>query len=149
MMRALKPKMIQRSMKTDSLEKAISALMGTCSRIAITGAPLTGKTTLAKSVTESKSIPVIHGDDYIELGWSESSKAIADAVNAIDGAVIVEGVQVARAIRKGMCIDALLYLSEPFEPLNKGQVSMAKGVETVLFDCQDKGLLDSVEVVSL
>jgi len=132
-----------------NLEEAISRLMQDNSRIAITGAPLTGKTTLAKSVSESKSIPVIHGDDYNELGWSESSKAMADAVNAIEGAVIVEGVQVARAIRKGMRIDALLYLSEPFELLNTGQISMAKGVETVLFDCQDKGLLDSVEVVSL
>ena len=64
-------------------------------RIAITGGPQTGKTTLAATL----GAPVIHGDDFIELGWSQSSQALAHAMRT-RGRGFAEGVQVPRALRK-------------------------------------------------
>lgn len=76
-------------------------------RIAITGASGSGKTTLCQRVNGRD---VVHGDDYMHLGWSESSQKMADVVNAIHGPLVVEGVQVPRALRKGMRVDCVIWL---------------------------------------
>jgi len=102
-------------------------------RIGITGAPKTGKTTLAGDGN------VIHTDDYIERGWSGASQEIADLLDSPGNDLVVEGVAVPRALRKwlkanprGRPIETLVVLTEPHEELTKGQASMGKGIETVL-----------------
>lgn len=97
-------------------------------RVAVVGAPKTGKTTLTAQVTDR---PVIHADDLIPLGWSEASAELAQKCNAIAGPMCVEGVSVPRALRKGLRVDAVLLLSQPFTPHTPGQAAMAKGVRTV------------------
>ena len=113
-------------------------------RIAITGGPQTGKTTLAVDMVADRKdrgidpdAVLIHGDDFIELGWSQSSQALAHAMRA-PGPWVAEGVQVPRALRKaldqgaGRPCDRLLVLERPWLELSPGQRAMAKGVDTVL-----------------
>jgi hypothetical protein len=91
-------------------------------RIAITGGPRTGKSTLVQRV-DPTTRPVLHGDDYIHLGWSESSQALCDAANAIYGPVVIEGVQVPRALRKGMRVDVVIWLDEPLMTPNERHIA--------------------------
>jgi hypothetical protein len=97
-------------------------------RIAITGYPKTGKTTLSARVGDR---PVVHGDDYIPLGWSEASQKMADVVNNTQGPVLVEGVQVPRALRKGMRVDAIIWLDARLVPYDRKHAPMSEGVLTV------------------
>lgn len=98
-------------------------------RIGITGSPRAGKSTLSRRV---KDRPVIHADGFKELGWSEASAACRDTVNVIKGPLVVEGVAVPRAVRKGMLVDVVIVLDEPLVELSPGQKAMARGVTSVL-----------------
>lgn len=113
-------------------------------RICITGGPRTGKTTLAhamqsSSIARGEIAPgVISTDDYIQLGWSEASAAVAAKLDE-PGPWIIEGVAVSRALRKWRdahpgepppC-DRVIYLDEPYETLIYGQRVMSSGVRTV------------------
>lgn len=102
-------------------------------RVAITGGPKTGKTTLAKRMGRAYST-----DDLIDLGWSEASEAASRWFDA-KGPLLAEGVAVPRALRKwlernpkGKPIDRLIVLREPKRTLTKGQLTMGKGLQTVL-----------------
>lgn len=98
-------------------------------RVAIAGGPRVGKTTLAASATDR---PVIGTDAYRSHAWEFiPAKVIADVEK--HHSFVLEGVQVARALRKGLRADAVVYMGLPkVTDLLPGQVSMAKGVETVL-----------------
>ena len=98
-------------------------------RVAIAGGPKTGKTTLTIGVTDRL---VHHGDDWIYLGWSESSEHIAVAVNNNNYPVVVEGVQVPRALRKGMRVNCVIWLSIPHMALTENQQAMTNGCGTVM-----------------
>jgi len=107
-------------------------------RIAITGGPRTGKTLAARAVALATGLPLVSTDDFIELGWSQASQHLADLL--ADGAPrIVEGVAVARALRKALRdrpeerpIDRLVILSVPKVEQTDGQRTMASGVDTVI-----------------
>ena len=113
-------------------------------RIAITGGPLTGKTTLAGELQmrppdDGECRPRIrHTDHLVPLGWSEASAAAALWFDE-PGPWIIEGVAVPRALRKWRDahpgqrppVDRVIYLSEPHQVCMRGQSSMAKGVESV------------------
>lgn len=117
-------------------------------RIAITGGPRTGKTTLAKRLSGSMfergnragvCPSMLHTDDLIgKLEWSEASAEVAKWMDE-PGPWIIEGVAVSRALRKWRDqhpgepppVDRVIYLDEPFVSLVKGQVSMRKGVRKV------------------
>jgi len=99
-------------------------------RVAIVGGPQVGKTTISRRI---KDRPVLHSDDFKHLDWSAASQEMAERANAVKGKVAVEGVAAARAIRKGMRVDAILVLQEPVvKQLKPGQATMTKGVHTVL-----------------
>lgn len=86
-----------------------------------------------------------HTDDLIEqtkhLGKDAWSAASLIASGWLDepGPWIIEGVAASRALRKWRDqhpeepppVDRVIYLSEPHQPLAKGQETMAKGVRTV------------------
>jgi hypothetical protein len=123
-------------------------------RIAITGGPRTGKTTLAARLlfthigaTNNRAEldrRIRHTDDLIHLGWSEASQAAAAWFDE-PGPWIIEGVAVSRALRKWRDqhpgepppVDRVIYLSEPHERLTAGQRSMAAGVATVHAGIED------------
>jgi broad-specificity NMP kinase len=102
-------------------------------RVAITGGPSTGKTTLAGSGAK-------HTDDLIEdHDWSAASEVASTWFDDPSVDLHVEGVAVPRALRKwllahpeGKPVEKLIVLQKAYEPLNIRQQAMAKGVETVL-----------------
>lgn len=114
-----------RALQPDWLTKILNAHR----RVAIAGGPRCGKTTLTRTVTDRTRM---HGDDYVDRGWSEASERLAADVNGLQFPFIVEGVQVPRALRKGMRVDCVIWLSIPHVPLTKQQEAMAKGCGTVM-----------------
>lgn len=98
-------------------------------RVAVTGGPKTGKTTLCEGV---KDRAVVHTDTWMHLDWSAASQIVADIVNVGAPALVVEGVAVPRALRKGMKVDAVVYIDGSHVPLTEGQRAMTKAVWTVL-----------------
>jgi len=112
-------------------------------RLIIIGGPHVGKTTLAQRFKDEFGISTTrHSDDVKHLGWSESSE-FASKWFSEPGEWVIEGVQMARALRKWLKanpetpLDAdILILEKPFGPLLQGQQSMAKGVQTVFREIQ-------------
>lgn len=113
-------------------------------RIAITGGPRTGKTTLAGKLARDTGLPLIATDDFKDMGWSEASAHVADLLSKSESAV-VEGVAVPRALRKMLAanpderpVDKLIVVEptrrwhEKHAPQSSGQKAMGKGVHTVL-----------------
>ena len=106
-------------------------------RIAIVGGPRSGKTTLARLADRH----VIHTDDYRTRSWEAVPHAVIADIRDLEADSlsrgnrwIIEGVQVARALRKGLEVDVVLVLNEPLEDLTTRQEGMRKGVMTVLAD---------------
>ena len=93
-------------------------------RIAIVGGPRTGKTTLVEEVMGRR---IIHTDDFMDLEWKEVPDAIIEEVELLDD-FVVEGVQAARALRKGMEVDAVVFISEPKVQLTTRQAALGKSV---------------------
>jgi hypothetical protein len=112
-------------------------------RIIIIGGPRVGKSTLSRKLRDDLGISNLRGSDDIKhLGWSDSS---AEASKWFDeqGDWIVEGVQMARALRKWLLTNPnapldvdIVTLDTPFVELSPGQQSMTTGVQTVLRDIQ-------------
>lgn len=104
-------------------------------KIAIAGLPKAGKTTLAKEINFKHTY---HTDDLIETHkWSEVSQEVSEWFNKKE--FVIEGVAVARALRKwlkknnnGVPCDILILLEKPYVELSKGQQTMAKGCITVM-----------------
>lgn len=75
--------------------------------IFIIGAPKTGKTTLAKQMGQELRLPIVHSDDYIELGWKDAKEALLKRVLRTVEPTIFEGVTVARLLPRelqdGLC----------------------------------------------
>jgi adenylate kinase family enzyme len=103
-------------------------------RIAIIGWPKTGKTTLAAKMGGGRST-----DDVLHLGWSEAS---AEVSNWLDkpGPWVIEGVALPRALRKWHernpgeppPVDKVILLKTPKQDLTPGQITMGKGLDSVL-----------------
>ncbi len=111
-------------------------------RIAITGAPRTGKTTLAHLLASrlADRPRVLSTDTYQGLGWSECSATVAEILGQPGWSGIVEGVAVPRALRKMLRadptrrpIDRLIILETVHgAPLTARQDGMGQGVLAVL-----------------
>lgn len=126
-------------------------------RIVILGGPKTGKTTLARELDEQCNHRPCGSlrmtDDLIHLGWSEASAAAALWLDE-PGPWIIEGVAVARALRKWReanpgarpPVDRVIRLTTPHVDLSRGQASMAKGEETVWAEIEPWLLENGVEV---
>lgn len=112
-------------------------------RIALTGIPRSGKTTLSRWC---KDRPILHADSYAHRGWSEASRDVAADANATPGKLLIEGVAIPRALRKGLRVDVVIVLSSrgadgklvgALQPLLPGQETMGKAVHTVLDEWAD------------
>lgn len=98
-------------------------------RVAIVGGPRTGKSTLSALADR----PVVHTDDTMDLPWEDQPSCVIQLLRHMD-TFVVEGVQASRAIRKGLEVDAVVELTEPFETLNQGQASMHKSHQKIMGD---------------
>lgn len=108
-------------------------------RLAITGYPKAGKSTLAERLAKKFGIPHYATDSLIGvLDWSPLSEEVSKWFDR-PGNWIIEGVAVPRALRKWRLrnpdkappLDQYLLLDYASPELSKGQRSMGTGVMTV------------------
>jgi hypothetical protein len=98
-------------------------------RVAITGGPRTGKTWLA--TTYGLDREVVHTDTWKGVEWDKQPALIVAACDPLQR-FLLEGVQVPRALRKGLKVDALIWLDDPAAAQSPAQRAMGKAVATVL-----------------
>jgi hypothetical protein len=96
---------------------------------------LTGKTTLANDIGRRLAVPVFHTDQVSHMDWIHQPQAI---IRMAPLAGIIEGVQVLRAVRKGLFLNWLVVLDKSLGDLTDGQQRMTTGLQTIL-----KGLIIS------
>ncbi len=106
-------------------QERFAELLRSYPRIAIAGGPRMGKSTLSGLITDR---PVIGTDAYKGNVPIEDipQRMIADVGHL--PTFLIEGVWVARALRKGMQVDAVVYMTRPKVARLPGQVAMAKGI---------------------
>lgn len=121
-------------------------------RVAITGGPKTGKTTLALALGARTGRPVLHTDDLLHLDHHEATRRAARWFD--EPAWIVEGVAVPRALRKWLLQNpdrplsaGALYLRQAHVHRNKSQVAMERGVRTVWLQIRAELRRRGVEVI--
>ena len=128
-------------------------------RILITGWPRAGKTTLSLSgnFDAHPNTALRHTDDLIgHLDWSAASAEVAKWLEE-PGPWVIEGVSVARALRKwheahpheSPPCDRLIYLRTPHVELNARQAGMGKGVDSVMAELEPWFLEHGLEVERL
>ena len=105
-------------------------LLSRHNRIAIVGGPQTGKTTLASKVTDR---PVHFNDQGRHLEWADQPDFWMRRTQG-QKKFIIEGVHAIRAVRKGLPVDAIIHLTQPFKELTPGQASMHKGQQSMVND---------------
>lgn len=126
-------------------------------RTAIIGGPRSGKTTYAAELIAKEGVsaaargektrPVVHTDDFIALGWEAQPFAVITACQAASDAgkgFILEGVTAARALRKGLLVDEVIYLHGSRVELTPKQDAMRKGVRTVFLDWLKNGFAGEI-----
>lgn len=111
---------------------SLSSLFTMHPRIAIIGGANTGKSTLAKLCTDR---PIYHTDDYAHLPWSEQPLCILSEMGDIKR-FLIEGFIVPRVLRKGLDVDLVIKLDEPFIPWSKRQAAAAKAINTWMQDVE-------------
>ena len=116
-----------------TLEDSFRNVLRLYRRVAIVGGPRVGKTTIATFAREriSDRRVFLHEEfKTFDLSGPDAPLAMIGATQNL-ASFLIEGVTVARALRKGMKVDAVVYLHKPRVPRIKGQITMAKGVHTV------------------
>lgn len=108
-------------------------------RICVTGTPKGGKSTAAEPLAADLGVTARHTDELIDSHkWGEDSIEVASWFDA-PGPWVIEGVTVARALRKWFAAhpgdakpcDVVVLLEHPVQQLTKGQETMRKGIATV------------------
>lgn len=98
-------------------------------RVAICGPAKTGKSTLASTVQDGRD--VVHTDDFIGILPETGGGAIIAESLAGKTAFVLEGVKAANALRAGLVVDAVIWLSQPKAEWRSGHSVQAKGCQTV------------------
>ena len=103
--------------------------------LVITGAPRTGKTTLADALGARLGVRVLHTDDLQHLGWGADSDEGAKWMLEAEP-WIIEGTAAVRSLRKhvkagGGERPVCIYLTAPRVQQTAGQVALARGIETI------------------
>jgi len=114
-------------------------------KVALTGPPKSGKTTLANEI---KDRPIIHTDDYAHLAWKDQATAPLIKTATLDK-FLIEGVQVPRALRKGLEIQIVICLGMSLEPLNTYQAGTAKSIRTILAEWSRSSMGEAIPIVYL
>ena len=99
-------------------------------RVVVVGGPAAGKSTMTASLQR----PVIHTDGYMDVPWEHVPNLLIAAANASGHRWCMEGVQTARALRKGLECDAVILIKGWVRPLTTRQIGMHKAIRTVLAD---------------
>ncbi len=129
-------------------ELTLAGVLALHKRIGVTGEPRSGKTTISRLVTDRT---VIHTDPndlkarYGEeaLDWDDKQEVWDAAPSFIMAACadrecfFVEGVTVARALRKGLEVDAVIFFDDPVIDQTPKQAAMGKGVQKIFAEWRE------------
>ena len=99
-------------------------------RVALVGGPNSGKTTATQSV---RGRPVIHATKFHGMGWKNQPGLIRAEVKN-QSRFVVEGVQVARALRKGLKVDAAIWMNPIPGRQSRKQETMTKGIKKIFLE---------------
>jgi hypothetical protein len=122
-------------------EDRLADLLAECDRVVVFGGPNVGKSTLCEGMVDDRAL--VQTDDWKGpskgspagklwepgMGWDDVPFLARDACCKHERFVL-EGVRALGAVREGLQIDGLLYLTLPKDELSKGQASMVKACET-------------------
>ena len=106
----------------------LATVLAKHAKIAVAGGPRTGKTTLVRHVFDR---PVFSTDDTMSQPWEDQPQIAIERVQDREKFVL-EGVQVGRALRKGLKVDAVIVMEQPMVELSPHQASMAAGCRKIL-----------------
>ncbi len=121
-----------RALRGLALHKEFRALLQKHDRIAVVGGPQVGKSTLCRHCVKDR--PLFGTDTYKREPWKDQPAFILGMCHGVRK-FVVEGVQTARALRKGLDVDCIVYMTESkVEQRLPGQERMAKGVATIMRD---------------
>jgi hypothetical protein len=122
----------------DARTQALTEALDQHARIAITGGPWTGKTTLVEGVNDRE---IVHTDVFKDEPWDAQPDLIIAAC-APHARFVVEGCQVPRALRKGLEVDVVIWLVNPVLELDPKRdakrIAFGKGVSTVFESIREK-----------
>lgn len=107
--------------------KEFKEILNKYNRVAIAGGSKTGKTTLSSQCADR---PIYHTDDDVTTPWADIPGVVLGKVSKLGTKYLVEGCQVPRCLRKGLEVDAVVWLSEPHQMLTPKQQSFNKGIQT-------------------
>lgn len=115
---------------SDTLRGWFGGILKRYDRVVVVGPSGCGKSTLANEV-QVDDRPVLRSDDFKKYTWEDVPQEIIKAATDAGTKWVAEGVMLARALRKGLQCDAVVYLELPRRPQLKGQVIQGKGIKTV------------------
>jgi hypothetical protein len=99
-------------------------------RVALTGVVNSGKSLLL-DYADLAGRKVVHTDDLRETPFEEKPARIQEELEGEDE-FIVAGMQVPRALRKGLEVDCVVWLNLPRKRLTTRQAGFSKGARTIL-----------------
>jgi hypothetical protein len=108
-------------------EDRLADLLAECDRVVVFGGPNVGKSTLCEGMVDDRAL--VQTDDWKGEPWDDVPR-LAKAACERHSRFVLEGVRALGAVREGLQIDGLLYLTLPKDELSKGQASMVKACET-------------------
>jgi adenylate kinase family enzyme len=114
-------------------------------KIAIAGRCRVGKTTLAEKLAEKTGLELIRTDDYIDnVSFDANPMFVIDKLKDMKHqGYIVEGVQVARMLRKGLRLDiwqpdTVIIVENPLSPIQRRHAGIATMNRRALDEWLDK-----------
>lgn len=110
-------------------------------RVAITGAPRSGKTTLALKAAAYATI--LHSDEIRRLMGDSRSEPLIRSAAAVRGPLVIEGSLLPLALARGLGVDALVVLPAR-DPLTCAQRARWKRCEALLRNLEELGRLPYV-----
>ena len=99
-------------------------------RVALTGVVNSGKSLLL-DYADLAGRKVVHTDDLRETPFEEKPARIQEELEGLRE-FIVAGMQVPRALRKGLEVDAVVWINNPRTRLTPRQRGFSKGARTIL-----------------
>jgi len=114
-------------------------------RTVVAGGPRVGKTTLSETLATQVGTVARHSDDLIgTVSFADAADAIVEWM-ALPGPWVIEGVTAVRALRRwldtndeGVPCERVFWSTTPKVERTSGQERMAKGIETVWAQIEER-----------